>query len=160
MKVIPTIFDGIKFRSRLEARWAVFFKKIGIEYEWEPESFGLDETAYIPDFYLSNFNGGVYCEVKIVGGDFSKAYLFTEKTGLGIWLCEGPPGFRTYEYLKKFDEETIESITVIPMYDHGFYEKRFWWEPGFNGDFPPEDVPEAFREAVRSANNERFGIFE
>lgn len=159
MKIIPTVFDGIKFRSRLEARWAVFFKKIGIEYEWEPESFDLGETAYIPDFYLSNFGGGIYCEIKPVGGDFSKAWLFAEKTKLGIWLCEGPPGFRTYIYLKFMGEDVVD-FTVIPMYDHGFYEKRFWWEPGFEGDYPPEDAYEEFQEAVRSANNERFGIFE
>ena len=32
IKAIDTVYNGYKFRSRLEARWAVFFDEIGIEY--------------------------------------------------------------------------------------------------------------------------------
>ena len=31
IKAIETIYNGYKFRSRLEARWAVFFDEAGIE---------------------------------------------------------------------------------------------------------------------------------
>jgi len=41
LKPIETHFDGYRFRSRLEARWAVFFKTLGIEYEYEKEGFNL-----------------------------------------------------------------------------------------------------------------------
>jgi hypothetical protein len=53
-RIIPidTVFDGHKFRSRLEARWAVFFKELGIKYEYEKEGFDLDGTWYLPDFWL------------------------------------------------------------------------------------------------------------
>lgn len=33
--------DGYRFRSRLEARWAVFFNNIGLEYEYEMEGFDM-----------------------------------------------------------------------------------------------------------------------
>ena len=36
IKPIETIYKGYRFRSRLEARWAVFFDALGIEYEYEP----------------------------------------------------------------------------------------------------------------------------
>jgi hypothetical protein len=36
MQPIPTRYDGYLFRSRLEARWAVFFKTPGIFYVYEP----------------------------------------------------------------------------------------------------------------------------
>ena len=51
-KAIETKFDGYHFRSRLEARWAVFFKTLGIPYEYEKEGFDLDGVWYLPDFYL------------------------------------------------------------------------------------------------------------
>ena len=35
IKAKETYYDGYRFRSRLEARWAVFFNNIGLEYEME-----------------------------------------------------------------------------------------------------------------------------
>lgn len=48
MKAIPTCFDGIDFRSRLEAKWAAFFQRIGWSYTYEP----FDADGYIPDFVI------------------------------------------------------------------------------------------------------------
>lgn len=46
-----TIYDGYRFRSRLEARWAVFFNALGVKYEYEPEGFVLPSgKSYLPDF--------------------------------------------------------------------------------------------------------------
>ena len=50
--VIQTRYGGYKFRSRLEARWAVFFDALKIEYEYEPEGFDIDGKWYLPDFRL------------------------------------------------------------------------------------------------------------
>ena len=52
IKAIETEYNGYRFRSRLEARWAVFFDELGIKYQYEPEGFDLDGTLYLPDFYL------------------------------------------------------------------------------------------------------------
>lgn len=77
VKVIQTEYNGYKFRSRLEARWAVFFEEAGIEYEYEPEGFILpDGTKYLPDFYLPKVHGrnnqdGVFVEVKGVFDELS-----------------------------------------------------------------------------------------
>ena len=50
-------FRGYLFRSRLEARWAVFFDALGIQWEYEPEGIVLsDGTHYLPDFYLPDFH--------------------------------------------------------------------------------------------------------
>lgn len=66
MQPIETIYDGYRFRSRLEARWAVFFKYSGIRYIYEPEGFRLaDGTTYLPDFYLPDYN--TYVEIKSIG---------------------------------------------------------------------------------------------
>lgn len=55
VKAIKTIYNGYRFRSRLEARWAVFFDALGIEYEYEPAMLEVGRVFvrnYIPDFYL------------------------------------------------------------------------------------------------------------
>lgn len=62
MQAIETLYQGYKFRSRLEARWAVFFDAMGIKYQYEPEGFEFDGIRYLPDFYLPELN--YFVEVK------------------------------------------------------------------------------------------------
>jgi len=52
LKAIETSYKGCKFRSRLEARWAVLFDNIGIEWLHESEGFQMGKTRYLPDFWL------------------------------------------------------------------------------------------------------------
>ena len=59
---IETIYNGLRFRSRLEARWAVFFDAANIKYEYEPDGFEFNGEKYLPDFYLPDHNA--YIEVK------------------------------------------------------------------------------------------------
>lgn len=62
IKAIQTYYNGYKFRSRLEARWAVFFDTVGIKYQYEPEGFQLPSGWYLPDFFLPELN--IWVEVK------------------------------------------------------------------------------------------------
>lgn len=66
---IETEYAGHRFRSRLEARWAVFFDHLGIRWAYEPQGFEIHAdpwaektTRYLPDFWLPDF--GLWCEVK------------------------------------------------------------------------------------------------
>lgn len=56
---IPTTYKDIEYRSRLEAKWAAFFTRIGWEFTYEP----FDGDGYIPDF-LIHANRPVLIEVK------------------------------------------------------------------------------------------------
>ena len=59
LKPIETYYNGYRFRSRLEARWAVFFDALGIKWEYEPEGYELPGgIRYLPDFYLPKWQGG------------------------------------------------------------------------------------------------------
>jgi hypothetical protein len=50
---IETEYAGCRFRSRIEARWAVFFDHLQITWRYESEGFVLEDgTCYLPDFYL------------------------------------------------------------------------------------------------------------
>lgn len=68
IKAIETEYNGYRFRSRAEARWAVFFDACGIKYQYEPEGYKLsDGTFYLPDFYLPDSK--TFFEVKGVMSD-------------------------------------------------------------------------------------------
>jgi hypothetical protein len=56
VKAIETHYKGYRFRSRLEARWAVFFDALGFEWEYEREGYKLPGgRQYLPDFYFPRF---------------------------------------------------------------------------------------------------------
>lgn len=72
MKAIETRYKGYRFRSRLEARWAVFFDALGLGWQYEPEGYVLkvpysrfelpSEVRYLPDFYIPELS--LWVEVK------------------------------------------------------------------------------------------------
>lgn len=69
MKPIQTEYKGYLFRSRLEARWAVFFDACHVRWEYEPQGYVLDNGQYyLPDFLLHGVDGrcgpDLYVEVK------------------------------------------------------------------------------------------------
>lgn len=50
IKPLETFYSGYRFRSRLEARWAIFFDALGVAYEYEPEGYDLgNHIYYLPD---------------------------------------------------------------------------------------------------------------
>lgn len=62
MKALETTYRGINYRSRTEARWAVFLDELRVAYSYEPEGFDLGGDWYLPDFWLPT--PGVWLEVK------------------------------------------------------------------------------------------------
>lgn len=65
IQAIETRYAGCRFRSRLEARWAVFFEHLSVKWEYEPEGYKLPSGYYLPDFLLPNIRErGTWFEVK------------------------------------------------------------------------------------------------
>jgi hypothetical protein len=62
IKPIPTEFNGIKYRSRLEARWAVFFRLLNVDFRYEYEGYSLNSGWYLPDFWLPSLS--LFVEIK------------------------------------------------------------------------------------------------
>ena len=64
IQAIETFYRGIRFRSRLEARWAKLFSELGIDWMYETEGYNIalkDGThiRYLPDFVLRG--GSIRC---------------------------------------------------------------------------------------------------
>lgn len=107
-KVIETRYNGYHFRSRLEARWAVFFDTLGIKYHYEPEGYDLEGTWYLPDFWLPDYAS--FVEIKPTPpntGEALKAsqlalctgkqvYIFAGNIGLPVEDEDEPPCYTIY----------------------------------------------------------------
>jgi hypothetical protein len=85
-KPIETKYKGHRFRSRLEARWAVFFDALGIPYEYEPEGYSLGRLGrYLPDFWLPEQQAWVEIKrrepTEVEESRMAKLASFTEQRG-------------------------------------------------------------------------------
>lgn len=59
---IPTLYQGRRYRSRLEARYAAFFDALSWPYEYEP----IDLFGYVPDFICHPPNASGHVEPMLV----------------------------------------------------------------------------------------------
>jgi hypothetical protein len=59
IKAIPTVYKDTYFRSRLEARWSVFFDALEIGWDYEPEHFKVGHYHYLPDFRLEGIDAWI-----------------------------------------------------------------------------------------------------
>ena len=104
VRAIETSYMGCRFRSRLEARWAVFFDTLGWDWEYERQGYKIgcyenDEIAWLPDFEITTPIGQhFYVEVK---GDRN---FFADGEWLGRFDFDGgPPGFQDCGWSNRYD---------------------------------------------------------
>lgn len=145
MKAIDTRYNGRTYRSRLEARWAVFLDALGVRFQYEPEGFRFsDGTMYLPDFWLPDHN--CWVETKAVEPserELRKIKLLASEGGFNVWVFIGQP-----------DPATLPKMLLIAgeRFNDGFVEEyedaRFWDVFGF------EDYDVA--QALESAASMRF----
>lgn len=70
---IETDYAACRFRSRLEARWAVFFDDMGIPWQYEVQGYDIGGRRYLPDFYLPE--SATWIEVKGAEHALDKPFL-------------------------------------------------------------------------------------
>ncbi len=91
IKAIPTEYKGYRMRSRLEARWAVFFDALELDWEYEAEGLLLPNgVKYLPDFLL-HIPDSISLFVEVKHGD----------------LCLGDPEFRKAEQTASFGRPVL-----------------------------------------------------
>lgn len=101
IKAIETVAYGRRFRSRTEAKWAVFFTTLGVSWEYEPEGFEIEGTRYLPDFRVWTPQGQpIWYEIKgrnVVSE--AKFELFCRSTDERAYMLSGEPidALKTHE---------------------------------------------------------------
>jgi hypothetical protein len=102
---IETIYKGRRFRSRLEARWAIFFDAIDIGWEYETEGFQIGKTKYLTDFKLLSFGSvkvDLFVEIKPRKPsieEIKKCYEVSVGTNTDMLLICGTPGLPEFSTL-------------------------------------------------------------
>ena len=166
IKPIETIYNGFRFRSRLEARWAVFFDAMGIKYEYEPDGYEFDDgTKYLPDFLIHVRHRSctdewepVFAEVKGIMGeaDLHKIDLLSNFHPV-IVLGNLPAD--TEEYFNCFDETdcTFHSFRFMDGDWYCAYFSIFNKIPWICGaDDSPWDFGISMNSALIKARQARF----
>lgn len=134
IKPIETEYNGYRFRSRLEARWAVFFDEAGIRYEYEPEGYFLDDgIKYLPDFYLPELKA--FVEIKHSNLEENAIEKAVDKCAIlncsmpenVVLLCFGDPvDMNVLAFYSQWQELVMR---YVPEYDSAvFIEGARWWE--------------------------------
>ena len=90
---IETYYKGKWFRSRLEAKWAVFMDELGVIWEYEPEGFkNEDGECYLPDFFLPILN--CFLEIKPrkpTDAEHEKCWIAVKATDKDLFVLWGEP---------------------------------------------------------------------
>jgi hypothetical protein len=155
IKSINTRYKGYYFRSRLEARWAVYFDSLGIKWEYEKEGFHLEHEFkdgtewfdYLPDFWFPDLE--VWGEVKsekdaplgiFTNDSLKKACLLVKNTHHQLLMLVGiPEKKRVYSIEEDECFNDVEGITNGLMIGYAYVlsnyhnypkdEHRFYAEP-------------------------------
>ena len=101
IKPIETEYKGYRFRSRLEARWAIALDTMGLKWHYEHEGFAIDGLGwYLPDFWLPDLK----CWAEVKPGAFTKEE-FAKAAALpgGCLLLDGMPETRRGYYYTGID---------------------------------------------------------
>jgi len=168
MQAIDTRYRGYSFRSRLEARWAVFLDNLNIHWLYEHEGYYLDGTLYLPDFYLPSFDGGSFLEVKpdkFTDSEMNKVKKLAKASGLKVILAVGVPDCICQEVIYY---ETIDGVSDFASYyglmnaDQARNSDRMFAFPGYeNKDLTIsmshwDCLGELYLNAVDKARSARF----
>ena len=90
---LPTYYNGVRFKSALEARWAMYFDLIDIEWRYEDEGYSLPSGPYLPDFWLPV--AGMHAEVKPETGfsllEVTRCLDLFDMTRKPVMLLDGWP---------------------------------------------------------------------
>lgn len=180
IKALETYYNGYRFRSRTEARWAVYFNSLGIPFEYEPEGFRLPNGEnYLPDFRLSLRTRELryYWWAEVKGQPFTPAErlrcdLLSQLVSCPVILLVGSPDAISYEYCRHpYTEEELQNCTpgeremltenrwddLILGSDYALTEGRFYTCTGFGPGSSLGWHSIAITNALNASRSERFG---
>lgn len=162
MKAIETRYKGYRMRSRLEARWAVYFDALGIYWHYEVEGFDLRHALssasaglYLPDFWLPQVK--MWAEVKpdvFDSFEVRKCSALANVTGFPCLMLEGIPDLRPYwARMPKWGGPEESDYLIDGQYLH---ENRFYGNAFERGDDASGALSVSVRRAIEEAKSARF----
>ena len=173
IKAIETKYKGRLFRSRIEARWAVFFDSLGLKWEYEPEGFDIDGVWYLPDFKVYYPDSVEWFEVKgnlesITEKECKKIYSFSKHNP--ITILDGEPAATVYMNINSSEFNSLSQVIDelkffggLPITSRSGFalwsgKSRMWWDDHSNFFSPTTyfGTSTEIEDAVEKALSERF----
>lgn len=156
IKPIETHYAGCRFRSRLEARWAVFFDTLGIKWEYEAQGYNLNGVAYLPDFWLSEYQ--TWVEVKdsrqdnFEGEHVDLLRMLANATGHPAILLIGQPEPRMYHrFVPDVPKNKMQAVFFDDsLQDHIQIADAYWFQAA---EFRSDDGAFVFDMDERACKN-------
>ena len=154
IKPIETEYNGYRFRSRVEARWAKFFDIAKIKYEYELEGYEMDGgIRYLPDFYLPEFK--LHVEIKaelelLSFKELEKIDSFTMCEGNKVLLIFGTPTNQ-----RMF---VMDGTFCIAECQYEFDQQQAWTEQGLLETYKSNALPEKEVCFARTLDNHALTI--
>lgn len=175
IRPIETSYGDCRFRSRAEARWAVFFDALGIRWEHEPQGYAIDGNPYLPDFLLFLPGKSVFAEVKpgdadnFEGDHVDLCRSLAQGSGRPVLLLVGIPSHRMYhQFAPGLDPNAFQAAFFSDEPDKLITADEYWFA---KADVDQETGALEFRfdkrglrksfgdrlvDAVRAARSARF----
>lgn len=116
MEAKKTLYNNTFFRSKLEAKWAVFFDLAGIKYQYEPEAFLCeDKSQYTPDFFLPDaiLRSGGHLQVDETVDVWDYAIFIPDKPG--VYLEIKPINYISDALYEKRITSAINPYSLVLM---------------------------------------------
>lgn len=90
IRALETSYRGVRFRSRTEARWAIFLDSIGQRWRYEEQGFSLNGNAFLPDFWLPDLDSWLEIKGTIPTRDEQElAAMLAAGTHRPVYLAHG-----------------------------------------------------------------------
>lgn len=171
---LPALYAGTLFRSHLEARWAIFLDALDIKWEYEPQGFIVDGTAYLPDFAIFAAGGTLWAEIKPdwdsdpEGVDKWRTFAAARPQPSRAVLLVGKPSVRGRHVVIDGAEDAVweddgQEWRPCPSGHHFDLAFPGTWLTKFAKDECPDDFgyggEERIEKAVQAALSYRFGKF-
>jgi hypothetical protein len=118
IKAIDTRYNGHLFRSRLEARWAVFLDAVHCPFWYESDRFDLGTSTYLPDFRIIDEypDSSWWLEIKPtdpLGWERQLCYELAKKTGEVVRMFVGPPECGKFHVLMWDRFSSVPKATAV-----------------------------------------------
>jgi hypothetical protein len=128
IRAIETHYNGYRFRSRLEARWAVFLDTLGVDWEYEKEGYDLGEAGrYLPDFWLSKHGYWVEIKGQEPGLDERKKMeTLALQSGKSVYIFVGDPGTAETPCLGEGYSATFDPVDGTKIDECAWDNNQVW----------------------------------
>lgn len=117
-----TSLTGTLFRSELEARWALFYRQMGIGHSYKEKPVDFDTVSCEPDFYLNSHSvWTMVCTMFPTGEEKAKARLLAERSGDPVYLFYGQIP----------DPHPVDPLwysgSAMAFFPDGRGDEAYWW---------------------------------